>query len=37
MNTQCRLKNPNSSPSKNWISVGKYLEIRHKNTPMIIL
>ena len=33
MNTQFRLKNPNSSPFKNWISLGKYLEIQRKNMP----
>ena len=33
MNTQFYLKNPNSSPFKNWISVGKYLEIQRKNMP----
>ena len=33
MTSQVCLKNPNSSPSKNWISVGKYLEIQHKNVP----
>ena len=33
MTIQFRLKNPNSSPFKNWISVGKYLEIQRKNVP----
>lgn len=33
MNTQVCLKNPNSSPFKNWISVRKYLEIQRKNMP----
>jgi hypothetical protein len=33
MTTQFRLKNPNSSPLKNWISLGKHLEIRHKTIP----
>ena len=33
MNTKFCLKNSNSSPFKNWISVGKYLDLRHKNVP----
>ena len=33
MTTQFRLKNPNSSPLKNWISLGKHLEIQHKSIP----
>ena len=33
MTIQFRLKNPNSSPLKNWISLGKYLEIQRKNMP----
>ena len=33
MTSQVCLKNPNSSPFKNWISVGKYLDLRHKNVP----
>ena len=33
MTTQFCSKNPNLSPLKNWISVGKHLEIRRRNMP----